>query len=138
MKSTVKIDYQIYGNGGLSVIKIVQPLEVLKPEPQDDVDPRDTMVAQFVHNPISQNPSDLFVRDTYYPHPFDNPTHYVTKIKAVSNEERIYTLENILINTIVEWNIPFEVKEIEKFFERINAAIGEPNRKRQRDLTVGS
>ena len=136
MKSTVKIDYQLYGNGGLSVIKIVQPLEVLNPQPQDDVDPRDTMVSQFVHNPISQNPSDLFVRDTYYPHPFDNPTHHVTKIKAVANEERIYTLENLLINTIVEWKIPFEVSEIEKFFERINKAIGEQNQKRQRELTV--
>lgn len=136
MKSTVKIDYQLHGNGGLSVIKVVQPLEVLNPQPQDDIDPRDTMVAQFVHNPLSQEPSDLFVRDSYYPHPFDNPTHYVTKIKAVSNQERIYTLENLLINTIVGWKIPFEVKEIEKFFERINAAIGEKNQKRQLELTV--
>lgn len=133
MKSTVKIAYQARFTGGMPGIKIVQPISVLNPSPEEDVDPRDEMVNQFLHQPLSTERTFLWELSSHYPSPFDNPTHEITHIEAVTNDRLMWKLENVLLNTLENWGVDFPREKLESFFREVNEAVESSNRKKYED-----
>lgn len=124
MKSTVKIDYQVRQNGGVAVIKIVQPVEVLEcSHEENDVDPRDKLVSQFLHQPLNVHPHTIFQRTTYYPTPIENPKHYVTNIEPISNEDFCFKIKHSIISYLDMLEVDFPKENINKLFYEIEESI---------------
>lgn len=106
MKSTLKIDYSSRPNGGRPVIKIVQPIELLKAENYaEDVDVRDVMIRDYLHTPCMSDRNGLFRVSSHFETPHgNNPTHYITNIDVVPEEEMFYTFRHAILNRLIPYN----------------------------------
>lgn len=119
MKSTLKIDYQ----SGLPVIKIVQPVSVLNPSPDEDVDPKDTLLAEFLKKPINTERNYIFALSSYYEHPnFDNATHHITNIMPVEKQDMLSKIKSMLYHEAHSRQL-FLDEEISSLFNKIYEAI---------------
>ena len=123
MKNTLKIEYQQRMNGGVPVIKIVQSVSTLNPDPSEDIDPKDTLLNVFLHDPMNSNPTKLFGVSSFYPHPFDNPTHHITNIEPIRNEGFFSRLRGLILNTLDEWHVEFDKGKINSLFDEIDKKL---------------
>ena len=90
MESTVKIDVMRDSDGETPVIKIIQPVKFTEPTDhiEGDGDVRDTLIQDFMHRPCYTERNSLFRTASSFKHPIgDNPTHWITTIEAVKQED---------------------------------------------------
>lgn len=117
MKCTLKIDFQQINTQGIPVIKIIQPESIMNPNQYDDVDPKDTLLKNFLHSPYSLERHKLFKLETYFPVTFENPTHYITTIAPITHEEMLkdlkYMVQNQFKNEILSGE---QSDKIDEFF----------------------
>lgn len=99
MKSTLKVDLST----SIPVIKVIQPLEVVQYREEDDCDVRDKILKEFLHSPSKAVRNELFSLHTYFPHPMENPTLYVTTIAAIPVENYFETFKCQIMSKMVPY-----------------------------------
>lgn len=122
MRSTLKIDGQNRHQGITPVIKIVQPIEIKerRVDPTEEVDPKDTLLVAFLQDPLNIYQHTLFGLSSHYAHPFENPTHFITNIEPISNENLFYRLRGIIKQNIEERGLKVDLKEVDELFDKID------------------
>lgn len=102
MKSTLKI-YNDRNYGGSPVIKIIQPLAVLKEidDPITDIDEKDILIRDFLLQKGSNNRVNQWFRlDANFTAPEENPTHQINTIRPVDATALFFEFKIELINML--------------------------------------
>lgn len=101
MESTLKIDYSSRHDGGIPVVKIIQPIYLKTYDPAADIDPRDAMVRDFLHTPCMFERNAVFGLSSYFDTPNEKPTHSITHIEPVAEERILSFFQHQLIRRFV-------------------------------------
>jgi len=121
MNSSVKIDYIRGRFGNEPCIKITsvqdQPASLESESDNDDV--RDKMIADFLHHPLKSTPNDVWIIGSSWSIPNGNRTFIV----PVQDEDRLLVFRNLLIDTLKNWDIPFDETFIHSFYDEIDNLV---------------
>lgn len=103
MKSTLKIAFQSNMRPELPVIKIVQPIDQKngKFDPSEDNDVKDELLHAFLTKPASKDYYPFFTVKSSFPHPSENPTHWITTIQPVQVQDVLYKIRHMVLNRFV-------------------------------------
>lgn len=130
MKSTLKIAFQSNMNPELPVVKIVQPIDYREGifNPVEDHDPKDEMLSAFISKPASNDHYPIYEVSTSFPHPMENPTHWITTIRPVEETIVLYRLRHMVLNRLVPYETIVTLNSMtnERLAEYFN---GDPNKK---------
>lgn len=100
MKSTLKIAYTS-GVENESVVRIVVPISVMREYEPEDV--RDQHIKDFIHPPLSLEPSTFFKIKSAHSDTDDTGV-FVTTIGAIYPEDELSAFRNGVLNRIVPTN----------------------------------
>lgn len=121
MESTLKISTSGRGVHGVPVIKIVQPVHLVNPDPTLDIDDvRDELLSSLLHTPCMQYPNLLFKVDAHFITPSDNHTHRTTIISAIEEGQVFHTFKHAILERLISYDNLVEINILEKSLKTLD------------------
>lgn len=115
MESTLKIDTSSRGIHQVPIIKIVQPIKLIEPNPVEDIDDvKDKLIREFLHTPCMANRNHFFRTDSHFPHPLENPRVFITTISAVEEGQMFHTFKHAIFERLISYENLCECIEFDK------------------------
>jgi len=111
MGSTLKISTSSRGVHGVPVIKVIQPTNLIIPNPNEDVDIKDELIASFLHTPSMAYPNDLFKVDSRFTS--DEQGVRVTMISAIEEGQMFFTFKHAILNRLISYKNLVEIQKLE-------------------------
>lgn len=121
MESTLKIGTSSRGIHGVPVIKIVQPIHLVNPDPSLDIDDvKDELISSFLHTPVMQFPNILFIVDSHFNYPAETPKFRITTISAIEEGQIFHTFKRVILDRLISYDNLVDINEFERSNARIN------------------
>lgn len=111
MGSTLKISTSSRGVHGVPVIKVIQPINLIIPNPNEDVDIKDELIASFMHTPSMAYPNNLFKVDSRFTS--EEQGVKVTIISAIEEGQMFFTFKHAILNRLISYKNLVEIRERE-------------------------
>jgi hypothetical protein len=113
MESTLKIATESRGTHLTPIIKIIQPIALVNPDPTEDYDERDKLIANFLHTPCMAERNTLFEVCSHYPHPMNEDAQvYITTIAALEENNFLHRMRWAMIHRYIPHDDIYEFNAI--------------------------
>ena len=127
MESTIKIGNSSRGIHSVPIIKIVQPVSLIKPDPHMDIeDVRDQLISEFLHTPVMANPNSFFMVTGRWLVPFENSKSQITTISAIEEGQLFHTMKHAMFERFISYDNLVEINEFKSRITTIKEGIHGP------------